>query len=71
MKLVIGMVVYLAIAAANTAVFEKIFDADLDEFAIRPTLCGLIWPFAAPFLFAKYAVAKLLEEVEKNDPRRR
>lgn len=60
---VIGILAYLAIAAAQTAVLEKIFEGEYDEYFNWPLWVSLVWPLTAPFLFVKYAVAKLLEQV--------
>lgn len=67
MLYVIGILAYLAIAAAQTAVLEKIFADSYDKVYDLPwpTLASLVWPLTAPFLFVKFAVAKLLEQEDK------
>lgn len=65
MIVVIGILAYIAIAAAQTAALEKIFEDTYNkEFDFHwPLWASLVWPLTAPFLFVKYAVAKLLEQV--------
>lgn len=67
MIVVIGILAYLAIAAAQTAVLEKIFEDNYNkgyDFP-WPTFASLVWPLTGPFLFVKFAVAKLLEQEGK------
>lgn len=65
MIVAIGILAYLAIAAAQTAVLEKIFEDTYNkEYDFPwPLWASLVWPLTAPFLFVKYAVAKLLENL--------
>lgn len=63
MIVVIGILAYIAIAAAQTAALEKMFKGRYDEYFHWPLWASLVWPLTAPFLFVKYAVAKLLENV--------
>lgn len=67
MIVVIAILAYLAIAAAQTAVLEKIFEDSYNKELDMPwpTFVSLVWPLTAPFLFVKFAVAKLLEQGDK------
>lgn len=69
MIVVIGILAYIAIAAAQTAVLEKIFaDSYNKEYdAPWPLLVSLVWPLTAPFLFVKYAVAKALNKGKEEN----